>query len=125
MSPRRQLLALAAAVVSLPALTALLAGQRGSLGLSTTLLLYLLVAVGVATTGGLGPAAFAAISAFFLADDYLTQPYGSLAITDAEEVLSLVAFLLVAVGVSLLVDVSARRTQDAARARTEPRPWRG
>lgn len=118
-SLRRQLLAAAVALVSLPALTALLTARRGELGLSTTLLLYLLVAVGVATIGGLAAATLAAVSAFLLATYYLTEPYGSLTIFDADELLSLAAFLLVSTVVSVLVDYSARRAQEAARARTE------
>ncbi len=119
LSLRRQVGALLLAGVTLPVLTAVLILQRENVGLPSVLLLYLLVAVVVATVGGIGPAVVAALGALLLADFYFTEPYGSLAIRGMEETLGIIAFLVVAGLVSVLVDQSARRSLEAARARSE------
>lgn len=119
LSARRRLLALAAAAAGLPLLTALLLPHREGVGLPTTLLLYLLLAVGVATIGGVLPAAVVAIGAFVLANYYFTQPYETLHVYDAEDYLGIFVFLLVTGTVSLLMDFGARRAAEAARAGSE------
>jgi two-component system, OmpR family, sensor histidine kinase KdpD len=50
---------------------------------------------------------------------FLTPPYGTLLIDSAEQVVVLAVYLAVAVAVSWVVDVAARRTAEAARARAE------
>jgi len=118
-SPRRQLGALLLAVAGLPALTAALVPYRVTVGLSTILLLYLLLAVVVAVAGGIGPALVAAAAGFVMANYFFTRPYGSLAIHEADEVLGVAGFLVVAGIVSAVVDQSARRALEASRARAE------
>jgi two-component system, OmpR family, sensor histidine kinase KdpD len=101
-------------VVGLPALTALLVAVRGDLALGSVLLLYLLATVVISVVGGLVAGLAAALASFALANFFLTPPYRTLAVDDRDSVIELVVFLLVAVTVSGLVDLAARR-QAAAR----------
>ncbi len=119
LTPRRRLAGLATAVVLLTVLTAVLTAQRGTLSLSSDLLLYLAAVVAVALVGGLYPALVAAVAAALLANALFTLPLHSLRITAADDVVALVVFVLVAVAVSTVVDRAARRSQQAARSRAE------
>jgi two-component system, OmpR family, sensor histidine kinase KdpD len=92
---------------------------REDLGLPGGLMLYLLAVVVVAAIGGLWPALVASVVAFVLANWYLTPPLHELSIQKTEDLLALVVFLLVAGVVSELVNVAARKSADAARARAE------
>jgi two-component system sensor histidine kinase KdpD len=103
LSRRRVLGAWLALVAGLPALTAVLAASRDHLHLPSALLLYLLVVVAVAVLGGTMPAMAAAVAAFFLANWYFTPPFHRLSIDAAEDVVALVAFLVVAAVVSWLL----------------------
>ncbi|WP_226363868.1 sensor histidine kinase [Pseudonocardia abyssalis] len=126
----------------LPALRSGIPGPRGALGwvlalvlpglatgigvlllevidLSTDVVLFFLATVVVALVGGLGPAVAAALVGGLLLNFFLTPPTGSLTIAQPENVVTLVAMVLVAVLVALVVDRAARRTEQAARLRTE------
>jgi two-component system sensor histidine kinase KdpD len=116
---RRILLGLTLAAVGLPLLTLTLANLRGHVDLSGALLLYLLLVVVVATAGGIWPAALAAVGAFLVANWYFTPPFHRLAIAERRNLLALLVFLAVAGVTSALVDLAARRTAEAARARAE------
>jgi len=106
--------------VVLPVLaTALGAGVRGWLGLSTDVVVYFLATVVVALVGGLGPALVAAVFGGLLLNFFLTPPLYSLTIAEPENVVTVAAMILVAVLVALVVDRAARRAQQAARARAE------
>jgi two-component system sensor histidine kinase KdpD len=113
---RRRLLGLATAAVVLPLLTVLLANLRAQLNLSSDILLFLVAAVAVSLTGGLWPALVAAIGGSLLLNYYFVPPIHMFTINDPENILALGAFLLIAVTVSTVVDIAARRTREAAQA---------
>ena len=92
---------------------------RGLLGLSTDVVLFFLATVIAAFVGGLGPALLAAVASGLLLNFFLTPPLYTFTISERENVITLVAMVLVAVLVALVVDRAARRAQQAAQARTE------
>jgi two-component system sensor histidine kinase KdpD len=113
---RRRLGGLAVAVGGLPLLTLLLVNLRGQLSLASQILLFLVAVVAVALAGGLCPALFAAVAGSLLLNYYFTPPIYRFTISEWENVLALVAFVVVGVAVSVVVDLAARRTREAARA---------
>jgi two-component system sensor histidine kinase KdpD len=117
-TPRR-IAGFIAAAVGLAVLTLALAVLRDEVALNTDILLFLGLVVAVALVGGLYPALVAAIGGFLLLNYFFTPPLYKWTIAEGENLLALVVFLLVAVGVSAVVDLAARRTVDAARARAE------
>ncbi len=104
----------------LPVLTTL-AGvvARDVIGLRTDVVLFFLATVVVALVGGLGPALLAAFAGGLLLNFFLTPPIHTLTVAEREDVIALVAMVLVAVLVALVVDTAARRAQQAATARAE------
>ncbi|MGC9669757.1 DUF4118 domain-containing protein [Planosporangium sp. 12N6] len=116
---RRRLAGFALAAVALPLLTAALTQLRGQLTLSNDILLYLAAVVAVTLVGGLYPALLAAVAGFALLNWYFTPPIHEWTIAERENILALAVFLLIAVSVSTVVDLAARRTSEAARARAE------
>lgn len=116
---RRVLLGFALAAAGLPLLTVFLAGVREDFGLSSILLLYLLLVVGVSAVGGLWPALAAAVAGFLLVNWYFTPPLYTFTIAQGENLLALFVFLVVANVVSGFVSLAARRAAEGARARAE------
>jgi two-component system sensor histidine kinase KdpD len=116
---RRQLAGAALAVAGLPALTALLAVWRGHLNLSDDLLIYLVAVVAVTVVGGFWPAVFAAVAASLLLNWYFTEPLHNFTIAEPKNLLALVLFVTVAVAVSSVVHLAARREADASRSAKE------
>jgi two-component system, OmpR family, sensor histidine kinase KdpD len=112
----RQLAGLAIAAAGLPLLTLGLAAVRGHLSLPSDILLFLLAVVAVALVGGVYPALFAAIGGSLLLNYYFVPPIHRFTIAEWENVLALVAYVIVALAVSVVVDIAARRTRLAARA---------
>ena len=92
---------------------------RDVLGLSTDVVLFFLATVISALVGGLGPALLAAVAGALLLNFFLTPPLYTFTIAERENVITLVAMVLVAVLVALVVDRAARRAQQAAQARAE------
>jgi two-component system sensor histidine kinase KdpD len=119
LSRTRRLIGLGLAVVGLPALTFVLTQLRDSITLSSDILLCLGWVVVVALAGGLYPALVAAVFGSLLLNYYFTPPTHRFTIANRDDILALVVFLAVAVAVSLTVDRAARRTREAASARTE------
>lgn len=119
LSRRRQLTGLGLAAVGLPALTAMLLALREDLGFTSTALCYLLAVVLAATVGGIWPAAVTALAGFGLLNFYFADPVRTFTIANNPDVIALIAFLVVAGVTSVLVDVAARRTAEATRARSE------
>jgi K+-sensing histidine kinase KdpD len=117
--PVRRRVGLLLAAAGLPALTATLVPARSALSLGSVLLLYLLAVVVISVVGGLIAAILAAVSSFLLANFFLTPPFHTLVVEDDDSVIALLVFLAVAVTVSVLVDVAARRQADAARSEAE------
>jgi two-component system sensor histidine kinase KdpD len=116
---RRRVAALLLGVVGFPLLTLLLTANRSHVDLSTALSCYLVLVVIVAATGGVWPAALAAVAGFLLTNYYFTPPVHTFTITNARDIVALIMFLVTAGVVSVLVDLSARRTAAAVKARTD------
>jgi two-component system sensor histidine kinase KdpD len=116
---RRIAIGLAVALLGPPLLAFVLSHLREHVGLPSVLLLFLLLVIGVSAVGGLLPALVAAISSFLLANWYFTPPLHTFEIRNGENILALVVFLTVAVTVSVLVDLAARRAVQGNRARAE------
>ncbi len=117
--PPRRALGLALALLAPPLLTAALVPLRDTLSLPSQVLLFLLLVVGVATVGGLGPALVGAVTAFLLLNWYFTPPLGTLSIGQRDHVLALAVFVAVAVAVSAVVEFAAVSAARAARAGAE------
>ena len=116
---RRRLQGTALALLLPPILTVVLANARGPLNLVSDVLLYLLVVVVVALVGGLVPAVIAAISGSLLLNYYFAPPLHTLTIREPNNALAIGVFVVVAALVSSVVDLAARRTRQAARAKAE------
>jgi len=87
--------------------------------LSTDILAFLLLVVAVALVGGLLPAVLTAFGGFLLLNYFFTPPLRMFSVAERENLLALFAFLVVAVSLSTVVDVAARRTREASQARAE------
>ncbi|WP_338019485.1 sensor histidine kinase KdpD [Saccharothrix deserti] len=90
-----------------------------SLAFSTDLVGFFLATVVTALVGGHGPALAAAFLGAGLLNFFFTPPFHSLAVATPENLVTLIAMLLVAVLVALVVDRAARLAEQGARARTE------
>jgi two-component system, OmpR family, sensor histidine kinase KdpD len=119
LSPGRRAAGFALAILGLPLLTGLLLALRPQISLPTDILAFLVTVVAVALVGGLAPALFAAVAGFLLLNWWFTPPVHQFTIADRENVLALLAFLLVASAVSTVVDLAARRTRETAHLRAE------
>ena len=116
---RRRIAGFVAAALGLPLLTLALTQLRGALTLPSDILFYFGAVVAVALLGGLYPALVTAVAGFLLLNWYFTPPIYEWTIASGENILALVVFLLVAAAVSTVVELAARRTRQAARARAE------
>jgi two-component system, OmpR family, sensor histidine kinase KdpD len=119
LGPRRQLAGIAVAAVLLAVATPLLTLVRDRIGFGSDLSIYLFIVVATSLVGGFWAALPTAIVGSVLLNYYFAPPIHTLTITDGENILALVIFLLVAVLVSRVVDLSARRLATAARASAE------
>ncbi len=119
LAPRRRLYGWALAAVGIPMLSAVLVPLRDEVSLPSVLLLFLLLIVTVATVGGLAPALVAALVGFLVVNRLFTPPIHEWTVAEAENLLALFVFLIVAVVVSALVAAAARRTAEATRAAAE------
>jgi two-component system sensor histidine kinase KdpD len=116
---RRQLLGALLAAAGLPLLTLALVGVRDQIELTSVTLLFLLLVIAVTVIGGLLPGLAGAIGGFLLVNLFFINPHHTLSIAEAEDVLALSVFLAVAVIVSGVVSLAARRAAEGARARAE------
>jgi two-component system, OmpR family, sensor histidine kinase KdpD len=116
---RRRQWAGVALVGALPLLTAALVPAQGWLSLSDDLLIYLVGVVAVAVVGGFWPAVIAAITASLLLNWFFTPPVHTFTIADPQNMLALLLFVTVAVTVSSVVHLAARRAGQAARSRQD------
>lgn len=119
LSARRRVAGFALAVAGPVGLTALLDAARDAVGLPTQVMLFLALSVGVALVGGMWPALACAVVSFVCLNWFFTPPTGLLTVADPENLLALLVFVLVAAAVASVVDLSARRTVQAYRARAE------
>ncbi|MDO9378734.1 MAG: ATP-binding protein [Nocardioidaceae bacterium] len=88
-------------------------------GLPTESLVLMALVVATALVGGLIPALLAAVISGTLLNLVFVQPIGTLGIADPENAFAILVFVLVGVGVASVVDLAARRTSQAASARSE------
>ncbi len=92
---------------------------RDGLDFATDVISYVLATVVVALVGGLGPALLAAVFGAGLLNFFFTPPLYTLNVHTPQNLVTLIAMVVVAVLVALVVDSAARRATQAARARTE------
>ena len=111
----------AGAVLLLVGLAALVLARAPvrQLAYAVPVLLVLVLVVGSALIGGVVVALPGAVAGTLLLNWFFTPPFGTLWIDSSEQVVVLVVFLVVAAAVSWVVDLAARRTAEAARARAE------
>jgi two-component system sensor histidine kinase KdpD len=121
LSTRRKLRGYALALLLPPLLALSLTPFRDELNLVSDMLLFLLLTVVVALVGGLAPALIAAVLGSALLNYFFTPPLHTLTISETNNALALLVFILVAALVSSTVDQAARRTRQAARAAAESR----
>ncbi|MBK3567682.1 sensor histidine kinase KdpD [Streptomyces sp. MBT62] len=100
-------------------LTWLLSGVAPEVGLANDMLLYLALTVAAALLGGLLPALASAAVGSLLLNWYFTPPVHTFTIADPKNIVAIAIFVAVAVSVASVVDLAARRTQQAARLRAE------
>jgi two-component system, OmpR family, sensor histidine kinase KdpD len=106
-------------VAILPLLTAALLPAQHALSLPDDLMIFLAAVVGVAVVGGFWPAVLAAVTASLLLNWYFTPPVHTFTIADPQNMLDLLLFVTVAVTVSSVVHLAARRAVQAARSKQE------
>ncbi len=116
---RRVVAGLVLAVIALVVLTGVLVATREGHTLSLDLLLYLALTVACALIGGIWPALFCAVVGSLVVNWFFTEPRGTLTISDPPNALALAVFVLVAMAVSSVVNVAARRTEQAVSAERE------
>jgi two-component system sensor histidine kinase KdpD len=116
---RRQLAGVVLAAAALPLITAVLAASRTHLNLADVVLVYLVAVVTITVLGGFWPAVLAAVASSLLLNWYFTEPLHTFNISDPRELLALLLFVTVAVAVSSVVHLAARRAVQAALAREE------
>jgi len=119
LSRRRRVTGWLLAVFGAPLLAAVLRQDHDIIGLPTVLMLFLGLTVAVALVGGMWPALVTAVAAGLLANYFFTPPLHTLTISEPENALAIAILLAVAAAVSAVVDLAARRTVQASRARAE------
>jgi two-component system sensor histidine kinase KdpD len=116
---RRQVAGFIAAAALLLVASLVLVHQRSHISFATDLSIYLFIVVLTSLVGGFWAAMGAALAGSVLLNYYFAPPIHTFTITDGQNILALGIFLLVAVLVSRVVDLSARRSALAARAGAE------
>jgi two-component system, OmpR family, sensor histidine kinase KdpD len=119
LSPRRQFWGWVIVLAGLPLITLALTNLRGTFGLASVLLLYLTLAIAAAFVGGIVPAGVAVVGGFLLANWFFTPPYHQFTITEGENLLALVVYVVAAGTVAVLVDRIGRIRLRAARLQAE------
>ncbi|NYI44713.1 two-component system sensor histidine kinase KdpD [Nocardioides aromaticivorans] len=116
MSRQRRVGGLVVAVLAPLLLVPVLVPLRDQVNLASDVALFLVVVVASALVGGPGPAVVAAVLGATLLNFWFTPPFHTFAIDDANNVVALIAFVVVAVMVGWVVDLAARRAEAAAAA---------
>ncbi|WP_432075050.1 ATP-binding protein [Streptomyces wuyuanensis] len=89
------------------------------LGLANNMLLFLSLTVTAALLGGLLPALASAAFGSLLLNYHFAPPLHRFTVSDPRNIVAIAVFFGVAVAVASVVDLAARRTQQAARLRAE------
>lgn len=108
-----------AMAVVVPVVLQFLLAVSPSHDIATAVLIQLTGSVAVALVGGLWPALLGALWSSLLVNYFSVPPLGTLTISDPQNLLALLVFVGVSSAVALVVDLSARRSKEAARARAE------
>lgn len=116
---RRQIQSMLVGLVLLVAITPILTALRQHLSVASDVEVYLVVVVAVAVLGGLAPGVAAAVTSALLLNFYFTAPVHSFSVAHVDDAVALVAFVLVALMVSIVVEAAARRSSEAVRASAE------
>ncbi|HEX4291491.1 MAG TPA: sensor histidine kinase KdpD [Trebonia sp.] len=116
---RRQIAGYLLAVVLAPLGTLVLASDRTGINLTSDTLAFLVAVIAVALTGGFLPAVIAAVIASLLLNYYFTPPIHAWTIAQANNALALGVFIAVGLVTSWIVDTTARKSNQAARANAE------
>ena len=116
---RRTVLALAVGALVMTAVTLMMASVRGDLSLSTEILVYLVVVMALSSWGGALVGVVGALAAAGLENYYFVVPLHAFEVSRPDNVVSLVVFLLFAIGASLVVDRFTHQSNEADRARSE------
>jgi len=118
--PRRRVGAgWAMALAGVPLLALVMVPFRTTLTVEGALPIVLVGCIAVAAVGGVWPGLVGAVVGFLVADWLFIPPIHTLTISRARDAAAGITFLLMAVSVSLLVDLAARRRLEAARAQGE------
>ncbi len=120
-SQRRVAAAAVLGLIAFPVMTAVLTSGAVSASLAEALSAYLLVVIAVATVGGIVPGLLAALAAFLISNYEFTPPIHTFSIASARDLLALTVFLVAGLTVATLVDVAARRSNQAVRAERNAR----
>jgi two-component system sensor histidine kinase KdpD len=116
---QRQMAGWILAAVLAPLVTLALAVSRSGINLTSDVLAFLVAVIAVALVGGFLPAVAEAIMASLLLNYYFTPPLYKFTIAEANNVVALAVFIAVGLAVSWVVDTTARRSKQAARANAE------
>jgi two-component system, OmpR family, sensor histidine kinase KdpD len=119
LTTQRRIAGLLLGALMLVILVLLCARWRADLSLGSDILLFLLAVVIVSLVGGFWPALAAAVAASLLLNYYFVPPIHTFTISESDNLLALVVFILIAALVSRVVDRAARRTVEAARSNAE------
>ena len=82
---------------------------RDRLGLASDALLFMLLVVGTALVGGLGPALLASAVSAALLNFFFTEPFHTFRVHEDTDVVAVLVFAAISVMVSWVVDLAARR----------------
>ncbi|HEX9999225.1 MAG TPA: DUF4118 domain-containing protein, partial [Actinoplanes sp.] len=107
LSRRRQLGGFLCTLAGLPLLAGV--GYAADVPLTDLIPLFLAGVVAVALVGGLWPALLAAVGGFVLLNYFFAAPLHSFVIAEPANLLALAAFVVIALAVSWVVDLAARR----------------
>lgn len=88
-------------------------------GLPTEAMLFMALVIATAIVGGLMPAIIAAVISGSLLNFFFTPPLRTLTIADPENAFAIAIFIVVGIAVASVVDLAARRTAQAEKARAE------
>ena len=116
---QRRVLALVVAAASLPLLTVVMTAVRSSLSPSTVFLVYLVAVLALTTWADVLVGIVTALAASALENFYFVPPLHTLQVARPDDVVALVAFLVFAVGASVVVSRFTQRSTEADRARAE------
>jgi two-component system sensor histidine kinase KdpD len=108
----RTVLGLGLGAAGLVIITPILTPNRS---LTSAALLYLVPVLAVAVVGGVWPALATAVASDLLLNWFFVPPYHTLAVANGENVLALLVYVLVAVTVSVAVNLAARQRAAATR----------